>query len=103
MRDPLSNDILVTKKGMGIGLFQPGDVKDYVLQDIQKTIAAPACIYESNTEDNTRYYFQYLRATVFMCIVKQRDNQWYLSDTLFNPSKSETEKILALDKLIYAR
>ena len=103
MIDPLSNSILMTKEGIGLALLEHDDIRQHVIEDIQKTLKNPACIYESNSEENTRYYFQFFKSTVFMCIVKKKDDQWYLENTLFNPPQAQTELIIAFDKLIFAK
>lgn len=101
--DPLLNTVYLTPEGLGMARFEIGDVKDYVIQDIKNTIKKPACIYESATLTATRYYFQYFKATVFMCVVKMSENKWYLKDTQFNPATEITETILLKDKLLYAK
>lgn len=103
MIDPLSNEIIFSNEGIGLAILERGDVKDIVINDIQKTIRQPAAIYESSREKNTRFYFQYFKSTVFMCIVKQNEQGWYLADTLFNPDKKIIELILQHDKLLYAK
>lgn len=103
MTDPLFNEIHLTEAGLGIARFETRDVKDYLIQDIRKTVTQPACIYESSRESDTMYYFQYFKSTIFMCIIKKNENGYYLADTLFNPEKGLTEHILSRDKLIYSK
>jgi hypothetical protein len=38
-----------------------------------------------------------------LCIVKEKNGEWYLENTLFNPEKRITEKILASNELLYAK
>ncbi len=103
MIDPLLNEIHFTQNGIGIAILETGDVKNALIQDIQKTISRPACIYESSRKKNIMYYFQYFKSTVFLCIVKKDEQEWYLADTLFNPAQELTESILLHDKLLYAK
>ena len=103
MVDPLSNEIEFAKEGIGVALFERDEVRQYVIDDIKRTLEKPICIYESKNDVNKRYYFQFLKSTVFMCIVVRKENQWYLKDTLFNPPKAQTEQIVDFDKLIYSK
>jgi hypothetical protein len=103
MTDPLLNEIHFTQEGIGVAMLEPNEYKLLVIEDIQKTLQRPIAIYESKSKENTRYYFQYFKSTVFMCIVKKNEEGWYLEDTLFNPPKEETELILARDSLLYAK
>ena len=77
MTDPLLNEINFTIDGIGVANVEIEGVKNYLIIDIQKTIAQPACINESVTKHDTRYYFQYFKSTVFMCIVKKNEAGWY--------------------------
>jgi hypothetical protein len=103
MTDPLSNEIIFTQQGIGVAMLEPNEIKANVIRDIQKTLQKPVCIYESTSIENTRYYFQYFKSTVFMCIVKKNEAGWYLDDTLFNPTNEQTERILENDKLVYRK
>lgn len=103
MIDPLFNEIFFRQEGIGVAMLEINDIKDYVVNDIQRTLIHPICIYESKSKENTRYYFHYFKSTVFMCIVKKNEKGWYLEDTLFNPPMAQTESILANDNLLYAK
>jgi hypothetical protein len=101
--DPLSNKVTLTQTSIGLAILERGDVKDSLIRDIRKTIVNPACIYECKKDFRVRYYFQFFKSTIFMCIARQTADGWYLDDTLFNPERDVVHSILLNDNLLYSR